>query len=249
MTDLTNTRSAPDLSAHRVATVPPTPPSSIPILRHAILVALALAAMVSAVSARQAPESKAEWTATEWIPWLERPARLTELNIDPIVAALALRRGNVVADIGAGAGVFEPALAEAVSPEGKIYANEIEQAFLDHIDARMRERHVQNVVTVLGGPEDPRLPARDVDVVLLHVVLHHVADRARFLAITATYLKPSGRIAVIEVPPGASDEDQRPFVSREQVDVWMKAAGLQPIRTIDFLLPGRWFVIYGKSGH
>jgi 2-polyprenyl-3-methyl-5-hydroxy-6-metoxy-1,4-benzoquinol methylase len=160
---------------------------------------VALAIAVSALApahARQttpAPGPAPEWRAPEWIAWLERPDRLAGLKVDGVVASLGLKPGDVVADIGAGAGAFEPALAKAVSPGGRVYANEIESAFLDHINRRMAQWGVDNVVTVLGQSADPRLPSQDVDVALFHVVLHHIADRASFLRATAAYLKPSAR--------------------------------------------------------
>jgi SAM-dependent methyltransferase len=187
------------------------------------------------------------WTASDWIPWLEQPDRVAHLNIEVIVASLGLKPGDVVADIGAGAGAFEPALVAAVSPGGKVYANEIDPALLEHIAMRMREQHIGSIVTVLGKPADPNLPSRDVDVAFLHVVLHHVADRAAFIKSTAAYLKPSGRFAVIDLPRVSSDQDQQErFVSKDQVNRWMAAAGLRPLRELDFLMPGKWFMVYGK---
>lgn len=211
---------------------------------------IVVVAATTVVQARQLASKPApEWTAAEWIPWLERPDRVARLNVDAIVSSLGLQPGNVVADIGAGAGAFEPALAKAVSPGGKVYANEIAPAFLEHIRMRMKEKRIDNVVTVLGKAADPNLPSKDVDVVLIHVVLHHIADRVGFLKSTATYLKPSGRIAVIDVLPIGPDRDQQErFVSKAQVKAWMGAAGLKPIREFDFLLPDKWFLLFGKGG-
>lgn len=159
-----------------------------------------------------------------------------------------MKPGAIVADVGAGAGAFEPALARAVSPGGTVYANEIEEAFLDHIRMRMKRVGADNVVTVLGKPADPNLPSRDVDVALFHVVLHHVADRAGMLRSTASYLKPTGRIAVIDlVPVGPYKNHGERFIGKEQVNAWMAAAGLRPTREFDFLLPDKWFVLYGRG--
>jgi SAM-dependent methyltransferase len=203
-------------------------------------------ALPTAVLAQQAGTPGPDWTATQWIPWLERPQRIALLKVDEIVASLDLRPGDIVADVGAGAGAFEPALARGVSPGGKVYANEIEPAFLEYIGSRMKERRIGNVVTVLGQPADPELPSRDVDVVLLHVVLHHVTDRAAFVRSIATYLKPTGRVAIIDLPPDTAGPGQNERgVSKAQVNAWMGAAGLKPLRQLDFLLPDKWFILYG----
>ena len=57
--------------------------------------------------------------ADEWIKTLESPQRIQGLKIDETIAALGLKPGNVVADIGAGTGLFEAALAKGVGPAGK----------------------------------------------------------------------------------------------------------------------------------
>jgi ubiquinone/menaquinone biosynthesis C-methylase UbiE len=185
--------------------------------------------------------------AEDWIKRLERPERVANLKIDYIVEKLALKPGDVVVDIGAGAGVFTLPLAKAVGPSGTVYAVEIDQAFLDHIEMRAREQQVGNVRTVLGKFADPNLPTRDVDMALFHDVLHHIADRAGYLKALARYMKPTGRVAIIELPAdGSHRDDPKLVVTREQVDRWMADAGFHPIETIDGLTEGKWFVIYGR---
>ena len=80
-----------------------------------------------------------------------------------------------------------------------------------------------NVVPVLGKFTDPALPARDVDVAFFHDVLHHVENRAAYLKSVAGYLKPGGRIVVIEFNPGDSPHKAEPelIVSKEQTAGWM----------------------------
>ncbi len=187
--------------------------------------------------------------APDWITRLERPERVASLRIPEIVARLQPKPGQVVADIGAGPGVFEPALAKAVSPGGTVYAVEIDQAFLTHIDRRMQEQQVTGVVTVLGAFTDPKLPAKDVDLALFHDVLHHVEDRAGYVKALAAYLKPGGRIAVIELDPvkGSHRDEPSLQVTKEQARAWMAAAGLEPVEDIP-LFDDKWFVIYRKSG-
>ena len=129
----------------------------------------------------------------EWIKVLDSPERLADLQIDRVVAALNLRPGEVVADLGAGSGPFVPALAKAVTPQGRAYAVEIDKAFFPHIEARARAAGASNVRVVLGEFTDPKLPAADVDVAFLHDVLHHIADRPAYLANLVKYLKPRAR--------------------------------------------------------
>ena len=137
--------------------------------------------------------------------------------------------------------------AKAVSPGGKVYAVEIDQAFLDHIEKKAKEQNVGNITTVLGKFVDPMLPSRDVDVVLFHDVLHHIEDRAGYLKAVAKYIKPTGRVAVIDLPPNGSHKDEPSLiVTKEQVKGWMADAGFKPVEEFDGLSEGKWFVVYAR---
>ena len=50
-------------------------------------------------------------SAEEWVKTLDTPQRITSLKIDEVVSKLRLKPGQTVADIGAGTGLFEGALA------------------------------------------------------------------------------------------------------------------------------------------
>lgn len=190
---------------------------------------------------------RASRPAADWIARLERPERVAGLKVDYILSKLALKPGQTVADIGAGPGVFSLPIARAVSPGGKVYAVEIDQAFLDHIAVRTREQHVENVKPVLGKFTDPALPARDVDFALFHDVLHHIEDRAGYIKALAPYMKPGGRIAVIDLPANGSHKDEPNLVvTKDQAKEWMAAAGFTPVEEFDGLSEGKWFVVYAR---
>src|SRR5205823_5118428 len=140
-----------------------------------------------------------------------------------IISKLGLKPGQVVADIGAGPGVISLPMAKAVAPGGKVYAIDIDRAFLDHIAMRAKEQNVANVVPILGQFTDPAVPARDVDVALFHDVLHHIQDRATYLKSTAKYMKPDGRIAIVELSPtkGSHKDEPELQVTKEQAKEWL----------------------------
>ena len=204
--------------------------------------ALAFSALAAPADAQLASRPAAEWTAT-----LEAPARVEGLKIEQIIAALKLNAGDVVADLGAGTGLFEAPLAYAVG-RGRVYAVEIDKGFLAEIDRKVDELHIATIETVLGTPTDPKLPTRGVDLALMHDVLHHVEQRQAYLKSVAGYMKPTGRIAVVEFHPQDSPHKAEPslVVSKEQAAVWMAEAGFVPAEDIA-LFPDKWFVIYKKK--
>ena len=203
---------------------------------------LAFGALAAPAHAQLASRPAAEWKTT-----LEAPTRVEGLKIEQIVTALALKSGDVVADLGAGTGLFEAQLAYAIG-RGRVYAVEIDKGFLAEIDRKVDELHIANIETVLGTPTDPKLPTSAVDLALMHDVLHHVEQRQAYLKAVAQYMKPTGRIAVVEFHPKDSPHKAEPslVVSKEQAAAWMADAGFVPAEDIP-LFADKWFVIYKRK--
>jgi ubiquinone/menaquinone biosynthesis C-methylase UbiE len=185
--------------------------------------------------------------AEEWSKTLDQPNRLAGLRTDEVIARIELKAGHVVADLGAGTGVFSVPMAKAVAPGGKVYAVEVDKGYFDIINGKAKEAQVTNVQTVLGEFGDPRLPAADVDVAFFHDVLHHITDRAGYLKNVARYVKPSGRVVVIDLKPEQSPHKDQAnlIVSDEQVTAWMMAAGFSKVEKVD-LFPDKFFLVYSR---
>lgn len=208
----------------------------------ALSVALALAASTATVAGQLAARS-----AEEWIKTLENPSRIAGLKVDQIVGSLRLKPGDTVADLGAGAGAFSIPLARAVAPSGKVYAVEIEQGLVDYIGRKAATQKVTNVQPLLGKFTDPALPARDVDLVFMHDVLHHVQDRQPYLKNAALYIKPGGRFAFVEFHAALGPHRADPALQITQVQLrqWMTDLGFE--QTDDLrLFEDRWFVIFTR---
>jgi ubiquinone/menaquinone biosynthesis C-methylase UbiE len=116
---------------------------------------------------------------------------------DDVVAALEIRPGERVADIGSGEGYFLPRLASAVGPDGRVYAVEVEAELAQELESKFAESD-RNVAVVLGRTDDPLLPDGGIDLVLLLNTFHHIEDRPAYFARLRGDLSPRGRVAVIE---------------------------------------------------
>jgi tRNA A58 N-methylase Trm61 len=182
---------------------------------------------------------------------LENGRRLEGLEIEAVVAQIGLQPGHLVADVGAGTGIFSVPLARAVSPGGRVLSVEVDAGFLPIIADKARQAGVDNITPVLGQFGDPRLPRGDVDVAFLHDVLHHIEQRASYIQALASYLKPGGRIVVVDYDmnvagvPHANQPEM--LISPDQVAGWMRAAGLEMTREVG-MFPDKFFVIYTKRG-
>jgi ubiquinone/menaquinone biosynthesis C-methylase UbiE len=130
--------------------------------------------------------------------WLVRSEREMEEAPDAALDAIGLKKGDVVADIGAGVGYFTWRMAERVGPAGKVYANDIQPPMLEQLRKNVAARGLANVVPVLGVEDDPKLPEGKLDMALLVDVYHEFSKPQKMLARIREALKPSGRLILLE---------------------------------------------------
>ena len=183
------------------------------------------------VSLPLAADQLASRPAEEWIKTLDGATRVASLKIDDVVAAMKLKPGNTVADIGAGTGLLSVPVAKVVGPKGRVYAVEVDAGFFPAILKRAGDNGVTNVQTVLGEFADPRLPAK-VDMAFFHDVLHHIENRGAYLKKMRTYLTVGGAITVVDFEAGKGPHaaDSKLQVSREELTRLMSEIGLSPAR-------------------
>lgn len=184
--------------------------------------------------------------ADQWISMLDSPERVAGMRIPELIAKLDVQKEMVIADVGAGSGVLTGPLALATGPRGTVYASDIDQALLTHIEQRAQASRLPNVKTVLGTFTDPRLP-QQVDLALMNDVLHHVQDKGLYIRTLAKSIKRGGRFAIVDFTAQGSPHKDNPelIVTEAQVNEWAEAAGLE--RTQAFALyTDRYFVVYTR---
>jgi len=150
------------------------------------------------------------------------PARATEdsrrdarLQPERVMDAIGIRPGMVVGEAGAGRGYFTFKLARRVGASGKVYANDIDRAALDHVRQVCRDEDIGNVETVVGEVEDPLFPVAGLEVVMMVYAIHDFARPAAFLRNLKRYLKPGGTVVVLDQDPDASGDHH--FLTRERL--------------------------------
>jgi ubiquinone/menaquinone biosynthesis C-methylase UbiE len=130
--------------------------------------------------------------------WLDRAERIEEEAPDEAVALLDIRRGYVVADIGAGSGYMSVRMARRVGPTGKVYAVDIQPEMIDLLHQRLAKDKVTNITPILGSSADPKLPAASIDVEVLVDVYHEFQEPQKMLRRLGDALKPDGRLILLE---------------------------------------------------
>lgn len=156
---------------------------------------------------------------------------------DRVVAALGLEPGMRVADIGAGDGYFTFHLADAVGPEGHVYAVEVTDKLVTKLRQEATRRGYTNVSVIRGTFADPMLPDGGIDVAFFSGVLHHIDEREAYFQRLRGDLADGGRVAIIEGAPDPLHKLFMPFhfASAETVDTEMVAAGYRRSEVFDFL--------------
>ncbi|MEK7685691.1 MAG: class I SAM-dependent methyltransferase [Verrucomicrobiota bacterium] len=179
--------------------------------------------------------------------WLERQERVEEEKPDLVLAAVQLKPGEVVADIGAGTGYFSWRMAQAVGDKGVVYAVDIQQEMLDLLSLKMAERKITNVKPVLGTIMDPALPAHAMDLVIMVDVYHEFSHPYEMLRAICRSLKPAGRVVFVEY---RAEDPTVPIkrvhkMSEEQV---RKEAEVHPLAWVETLksLPRQHIIIFKK---
>lgn len=115
-----------------------------------------------------------------------------------ILAALRLKPGMAVADIGAGTGFFSMMFAKEVGPDGKVYAVDIAEDFLKHIRAVAKQRGLANISTVRCSQDSAKLPPESIDLAFICDVYHHFEHPAGTMQSIHRALKPGGELVVID---------------------------------------------------
>ncbi|HSD67874.1 MAG TPA: methyltransferase domain-containing protein [Vicinamibacteria bacterium] len=141
--------------------------------------------------------------------------RDARLQPERVMDAIGIRPGMVIGEAGAGRGYFTFKLARRVGASGKVYANDIDRAALDHVRQVCRDENIRNVETVVGDIEDPLFPASGLQVVVMVYALHDFARPVAFLESLKKYLDPGGVVAVLDQDPDVTGD--RHFLPRERL--------------------------------
>ncbi len=130
--------------------------------------------------------------------WLERSEREQEEQPEKALDALNLKPGMMVGDVGAGTGFYSIRIAKRIAPTGRVYANDIQPQMLQRLSQNAALQKVSNIETVLGNESNPKLPAGQLDLVILVDVYHEFSQPQRMLDRIRESLKPDGRLVLLE---------------------------------------------------
>jgi arsenite methyltransferase len=175
---------------------------------------------------------------------LNRNAGSKRSRSEEILNRLKLRKGDTVADIGAGGGYFTLEFARRVGPSGMVYAVDVRLKFLDYVRNRAVKAGLGNVVPVLVRRDDFLLPENGIDLFFFRNVYHHIERPVAYFQKLRPHLKKGGRIAVIDYRKGKSWISLIGHsVNEQQLIQNMKMAGYSAVESHEFL-PAQSFHVF-----
>ena len=187
----------------------------------------------------------------EWSQKFEVESREVFHQRDEIVAAIGLKPGMTMADIGAGTGLFTVPFSKAVGATGTVYAVDIARNFLTHIKARAERAKAGNVETVLCTDRSVELPKDSIDLAFICDVYHHFEYPEASLSSLYKALKPGGQLVLIDFKriPGESSDFVMGHVraGQEVFEAEVTAAGFEKVEEVKDLLNENYFVRFQKK--
>ncbi len=183
-----------------------------------------------AQSSQTAPQRPTSTPYSGDLSIFEYPDRDKKLQIDRVMDLLGIKGEKSVADIGAGSGWFTVRAARRVGAGGTVFAEDINPEAIEYIDERAKKEKLSNVRTVLGTPDDPKLPAASVDAMLLLKVYHEIAHPVPVMKTLRASLKPGGKVGIIDRNGNGADHG----LNREIVEKEMGEAGYKLLAKYDF---------------
>ncbi len=186
-----------------------------------------------------------------FIERFEREGRDAYDHREAIIKACELREGMVVADVGAGTGLFTRLFAPLVGKEGRVYAVDIAEGFVEHIQKTARENNLTNVVSVICAQDDAKLPPNSVDLVFICDTYHHFEFPHMTMRSIHRALRRNGQVVLIDFhrKEGVSSEWVMGHL-RAGKDVFVgeiESNGFRQTESRDGLLKESYFLRFAKT--
>ncbi len=181
--------------------------------------------------------------AEKWADIFENPERDAWQKPDEVIRSLELPADAVIADIGSATGYF-PVRFARVAVQGQVYGIDVEPTLVDYLNTRAKKENLPNMLSILGEPDDPKIPEK-ADLVFLCNTYHHIQERDEYFENLKKYMQPGGRLVIVDfkkgdLPVGPPDKHK---LAPDDVLLELKDVGYRRINH-DLQLPYQYVLIF-----
>ena len=127
--------------------------------------------------------------------WKERDSWM---KVGVLFQEAGVQEGMSIADIGCHEGYLSIHLSRAVGAQGKVYAEDVNQYRLRRLAQNAEELGIQNITTILGDYDNPKLPKGKLDVIFVIDTYHEIEAYEKVLKQLRKALKPDGKLLILE---------------------------------------------------
>jgi ubiquinone/menaquinone biosynthesis C-methylase UbiE len=160
--------------------------------------------------------------------------------------------GNTWADLGSGKGAFTLALADLLGPGAVIHSVDSDGSALERQRQAMADRFPGTTVEYLHGDFTGAVELPALDGVLMANSLHFVEDKDPVLARVSAWVRPGGRLVVVEYDSDKANTWVPHPVSYRTWETLAARAGFtdtRMLRTIPSRFLGRIYSALSRSAH
>lgn len=166
---------------------------------------------------------------------------------DAVLALMGDLTNKTVADIGAGTGYFSFRIAPKAA---KTLAIDIDERFLKYIANKHKTQYADTLrlVTRLSQPNNPGLQPKEVDVVIVVNVYHHIDARTEYFRLVAQGLKAGGKLYIVDFKKGdyPMGPPDRLKIDVPQIRKELQAAGFARVQQASIDLPYQFVLVAEK---
>lgn len=172
--------------------------------------------------------------------WSQAPPADTDTLLD----AMQIEAGDWAADVGSADGPYTLPMAKAVGGSGRVVAVDIDEDALKRLNEKVIDRDIENVTTVLSVHDNPMLPRRAFDALLVRNAYHEFTAHASMLQHLYAALKPGGRLVLAEyIGDDLIEENRETQVENHEIAMRyarreLQRAGFEIVEEVDALKNG-----------